>query len=95
MDVQVLLYALMSPAGCFTDFHVDFGGSAVWYHVVSGSKVFIMYPPTDSNLAAFEEWSSTEHQVCKTFIYMILYCDLHRSSHGPFKLLEVSPFKST
>ena len=61
--MQVLLYALMSPAGCFTDFHVDFGGSAVWYHVVSGSKVFIMYPPTDANLAAFEEWSSTEHQV--------------------------------
>ena len=61
--VQVLLYALMSPAGCFTDFHVDFGGSAVWYHVVSGSKVFIMYPPTDANLATFEDWSSTEHQV--------------------------------
>ncbi|KAK9838013.1 hypothetical protein WJX74_009755 [Apatococcus lobatus] len=59
---EVLLYALMSPAGCFTDFHVDFGGSAVWYHVVSGSKVFIMYPPSDANLAAFEEWSSTEHQ---------------------------------
>ena len=63
MWLQVLLYALMSPAGCFTDFHVDFGGSAVWYHVVSGCKVFVMYPPTDTNLAAFEEWSSTEHQV--------------------------------
>ena len=28
---QVLLYALMSPAGSFTDFHIDFGGSSVWY----------------------------------------------------------------
>ena len=35
---QVLLYALMSPEGAFTDFHVDFGGSSVWYHIVSGRK---------------------------------------------------------
>jgi hypothetical protein len=30
----VQLYALMSVAGCFMDFHVDFGGSSVWYHVL-------------------------------------------------------------
>ena len=30
---QVQYYCLMSTAGCYTDFHVDFGGTAVWYHV--------------------------------------------------------------
>lgn len=32
--VQVQLYALMSVANCYTDFHIDFGGSSVWYHVL-------------------------------------------------------------
>ena len=59
---EVLLYALMSPAGCFTDFHVDFGGSSVWYHVVSGRKVFLALPPTAANTSAFEQWASSEEQ---------------------------------
>jgi hypothetical protein len=60
---QVQLYALMSPAGAYTDFHVDFGGSSVWYHVISGRKTFLLVPPTPSNLAAFESWTSSEKQV--------------------------------
>ena len=36
MLVQHLLYVLSSPAGSFTDFHVDFGGSSVWYHILAG-----------------------------------------------------------
>jgi hypothetical protein len=58
----VLLYALMSPAGAYTDFHIDFGGSSVWYHVVSGRKTFLLVPPTPPNLAAFEAWSSSNKQ---------------------------------
>ena len=27
---KVSLYCLMSPAGAYTDFHVDFGGTSVW-----------------------------------------------------------------
>ena len=29
----------MSVAGCYTDFHIDFGGSSVWYHILKGAKV--------------------------------------------------------
>lgn len=29
----------MSVKGCYTDFHIDFGGTSVWYHVFKGSKV--------------------------------------------------------
>lgn len=36
--------------------------AAVWYHVVSGRKVFLAAPPTPENLQAFEEWSSSGKQ---------------------------------
>lgn len=39
---KVQKYCLMSVAGCYTDFHIDFGGTSVWYHVLKGSKVFIL-----------------------------------------------------
>ena len=29
----------MSVRGSYTDFHVDFGGTSVWYHLVKGAKV--------------------------------------------------------
>ena len=29
----------MSVRGSYTDFHVDFGGTSVWYHIVAGAKV--------------------------------------------------------
>ena len=29
----------MSVAGCYTDFHIDFGGTSVWYHIIRGEKV--------------------------------------------------------
>ena len=31
---DVAKYCLMSPQSSYTDFHVDFGGSSVWYSVV-------------------------------------------------------------
>jgi len=49
---QVQYYCLMSVAGCYTDFHVDFGGTSVWYHVVRGIKVFLLVPPSAANLRA-------------------------------------------
>jgi len=33
----------MSVANCFTDYHVDFGGTSVWYHILKGEKVFISF----------------------------------------------------
>jgi F-box/leucine-rich repeat protein 10/11 len=45
-----------STANSFIDFHVDFGGTSVWYHVLRGNKVFWLVPPTDSNLLKYEKW---------------------------------------
>ena len=39
---KVQKYCLMSVRGCYTDFHVDFGGTSVWYHIHKGSKVSLL-----------------------------------------------------
>uniref|UniRef100_A0A665VYF9 Lysine-specific demethylase 2B n=1 Tax=Echeneis naucrates TaxID=173247 RepID=A0A665VYF9_ECHNA len=53
---KVQRYCLMSVKGCYTDFHIDFGGTSVWYHVFKGQKVFWLIPPTNHNLALYEDW---------------------------------------
>ncbi|XP_030210272.1 lysine (K)-specific demethylase 2Bb isoform X3 [Gadus morhua] len=53
---KVQRYCLMSVKGCYTDFHIDFGGTSVWYHVFKGKKVFWLVPPTPHNLALYEDW---------------------------------------
>ncbi len=50
-------YCLMSVQGCYTDFHIDFGGTSVWYHVLRGEKIFWMIPPTETNFKLYEAWT--------------------------------------
>lgn len=57
---QVLRYCLISAQNSFTDFHIDFGGTSVWYHLLWGRKVFYMIEPTDKHLNAFEEWMNLD-----------------------------------
>lgn len=58
----VQYYCLTSTAGCYTDFHVDFGGSAVWYHILSGEKHFVLIAPTKANLEVYEDWLCRSNQ---------------------------------
>ncbi|KEP53580.1 JmjC domain histone demethylation protein [Rhizoctonia solani 123E] len=44
------------------DWHVDFAGSSVYYHILKGSKVFYFVKPTPANLNAYEKWSGSENQ---------------------------------
>uniref|UniRef100_A0A673FUZ1 [histone H3]-dimethyl-L-lysine(36) demethylase n=1 Tax=Sinocyclocheilus rhinocerous TaxID=307959 RepID=A0A673FUZ1_9TELE len=53
---KVQKYCLMSVERCFTDFHIDFGGTSVWYHILRGRKVFWLIPPTPQNLELYENW---------------------------------------
>lgn len=55
---RVTKYCLMSAAGSYTDFHVDFGGTSVWYHVYFGTKIFYFIEPTPSNLKIYSEWAT-------------------------------------
>ena len=40
----------------YTDFHIDFGGTSVWYHAFSGEKHFFLIKPTPGNLSLYERW---------------------------------------
>ena len=59
---RVQYYCLMGVEGSYTDFHIDFGGTSVWYHIVSGEKWFYMIPPTKRNLKIYQEWSKSQTQ---------------------------------
>ncbi|KAH9951433.1 JmjC domain-containing histone demethylation protein 1 [Amylocystis lapponica] len=59
---KVQLYCLMGVAGAWTDWHIDFAGSSVYYHILYGEKVFYFIRPTPANLHAYERWSGTEMQ---------------------------------
>lgn len=52
----VQYYCLTSCAGSYMDYHIDFGGSSVWYHIVSGRKEFCLILPTSENLIQYENW---------------------------------------
>uniref|UniRef100_A0A8C7ZKB9 Lysine demethylase 7A n=1 Tax=Oryzias sinensis TaxID=183150 RepID=A0A8C7ZKB9_9TELE len=55
-------YCLMGVKDSYTDFHIDFGGTSVWYHVLWGEKIFYLIEPTSTNLALYEAWSSSPNQ---------------------------------
>jgi len=56
---KVSKYCLMTAAGSWTDFHVDFGGTAVWYHLFRGTKIFYFIEPTPENLKIYSEWATS------------------------------------
>ena len=59
---HVQFYCLMSVADCFTDFHIDFGGSSVFYHILKGRKTFLFIPPKEKHLKKYEEWCMSPAQ---------------------------------
>ncbi|XP_036388791.1 histone lysine demethylase PHF8 [Megalops cyprinoides] len=59
---NVQKYCLMGVKDSYTDFHIDFGGTSVWYHVLRGEKIFYLIRPSPANLALFEHWSSSSNQ---------------------------------
>jgi F-box/leucine-rich repeat protein 10/11 len=76
----VQYYCLTSAAGCYTDFHLDFGGTSVWYHVLSGSKQFILVPPTKENLEVYEAWLCRSDQLDVFLLDMMKDCDVLKVS---------------
>ncbi|XP_045482030.1 lysine-specific demethylase 7B-like [Harmonia axyridis] len=62
MKPQVQKYCLMSVKDSYTDFHIDFGGTSVWYHVLRGEKIFYLIKPTPANLTLYQQWMSSSNQ---------------------------------
>ena len=46
----------------FPDFHIDFGGTSVWYHIFKGEKIFYFIQPTSNNLSLYERWQRMSGQ---------------------------------
>ncbi|EDO16135.1 hypothetical protein Kpol_1070p18 [Vanderwaltozyma polyspora DSM 70294] len=61
-EPKVKKYVLMSVGNAYTDFHLDFAGTSVYYRVISGQKQFILFPPTESNLQKYVNWCSMYEQ---------------------------------
>jgi JmjC domain. len=80
---RVQYYCLTSTAGCYTDFHVDFGGTSVWYHILSGKKIFLLIPPTKNNLILYEKWLCSKDQS------EIFFPDMKREVEGRDELVGV------
>lgn len=59
---QIALYWLCGAKGSYTDFHLDFGGTSVFYAPVSGKKTFLFLPPEPAILAAYQVWTSSPDQ---------------------------------
>ncbi|CAH1955521.1 unnamed protein product [Acanthoscelides obtectus] len=59
---QVSKYCLMSVKDSYTDFHIDFGGTSVWYHVLHGEKIFYFVKPTPANLTLYTQWMTSTNQ---------------------------------
>ncbi|PAA56776.1 hypothetical protein BOX15_Mlig027190g2 [Macrostomum lignano] len=71
---KVRKYVLMSVADCYTDWHVDMGGTSVWYHILRGRKVFWLVPPTERNFQLFEQWTLSGRQDATFFGDMVEKC---------------------
>ena len=61
---------------CLTDFHIDFGGTSVWYHILKGKKVFWLIPPTEANLKAYQQWTLSGRQGEVFFGDMVEKCGM-------------------
>ncbi|XP_014277044.1 lysine-specific demethylase 7B isoform X2 [Halyomorpha halys] len=71
---RVQRYCLVSPANAFTDFHIDFGGTSVWYHVVKGAKVFYLIRPTLDNLNLYRNWLDSVNRLRTFFADQVDEC---------------------
>ena len=77
----------MSVAGCYTDFHVDFGGTSVWYHILKGEKIFFLIPPSSKSYDQFLKWHNDDLQELIFFADEIEKCEVVRLTEGDTLLM--------
>ena len=77
----------MSVAGCYTDFHLDFGGTSVWYHILKGEKIFFLIPPSKTSYSRFEDWQKHGQQEKTFFPDLVEKCTIVHLKEGDTLLL--------
>lgn len=78
---EVHRYCLMGVKDSFTDFHIDFGGTSVWYHVLrvsesSGQNIWGLYSWCNQDRKKALAWCPMTYQISSFFnrvyfIYMV------------------------
>lgn len=61
--ISIEKYIVTSAGLAYMDFHMDFSGTSVWYHIYSGSKLFCLIKPTEEVIQSFVEWYNSELDV--------------------------------
>jgi F-box and leucine-rich repeat protein 10/11 len=56
----VQYYLKTSANGSFMNFHIDFGVTSVWYHIISGRKDFCLIEPSPDILKIYEQWNISD-----------------------------------
>ncbi|KAI9012220.1 hypothetical protein DFJ74DRAFT_683064 [Hyaloraphidium curvatum] len=59
---KIALYWLCGAKGSYTDFHIDFGGTSVFYAPISGLKRFLFLRPTPTLLSLYNGWLASPNQ---------------------------------
>ncbi len=72
----------MSVANCYTDFHLDFGGTSVWYHLLRGEKLFLLIPPSSTTYDMFHIWQLSGEQEGVFFADLVERAQVIRLSAG-------------
>uniref|UniRef100_A0ABL0EK04 JmjC domain-containing protein n=1 Tax=Rhodnius prolixus TaxID=13249 RepID=A0ABL0EK04_RHOPR len=74
MPKSVEKYCLISAKDSYTDFHIDFSGTSVWYHVVKGKKEFYIIRPTEANMSLYWTWSESKDRLLTFFADQVDEC---------------------
>ena len=56
------IFNIFASIFLISDFHIDFGGTSVWYHIFKGEKIFYFIAPTTNNLSLYERWQRMSGQ---------------------------------
>ncbi|KAF1745974.1 hypothetical protein GCK72_022424 [Caenorhabditis remanei] len=74
---QYQKFVLLSMQDSFTDIHIDFSATSVYYHVVEGRKIFYVARPTPENLKVYKKYE-TDVNVPKEWIGKKLFSEFQR-----------------
>ena len=58
----------------FTNFHIDFGGTSVWFHMIMGKKIFFIIEPTYKNIQIYKSWCNLENRESINLASLVSKC---------------------
>ncbi|PIC17392.1 hypothetical protein B9Z55_023650 [Caenorhabditis nigoni] len=56
---KYLKFVIVSMSGSFTNVHVDFSASSVFYHMFRGTKIFYLAQPTEENMKIYKNYETS------------------------------------